>query len=419
MDADQSHDLSEDLVKRVNVEPLNITRVQRTSDLEVYRDAWRELAAGAPMRSPEWFLVWWKYYAAPGDELCVLLFHEPGGLLVGLAPLYTRRAGKRTTVRLLGSGDASTNHTTWLAAAGWETLVSRGVAQFLLDSEPGWNALHLEWVDVDDLAINVTVACLLEKSCLVRKTPSGHCWKITLPATWDEYLKTLSKTHRKRCRKLQQQFFESGRVQVHRAESEADLRRGFEILLQLHAARWEEPAKPLGCFSDSRSRAFHETVARELLDRKQLLLIWLEFDGKPVAVEYQFIGRKTVYSYQAGMDPSVKEFSPGHLSIMASIQSAILQHCESFDLSRGDQPYKANWRAAPEACHDIRIWPDQLPGRIEYTVWGVRNLTARMRKLVERGLKAAVPRHLINAGLRMLHSLGGKRRLPREGDTSK
>ena len=74
-------------------------------------------------------------------------------------------------------------------------------------------------------------------------------------------------------------------------------------MLQLHAARWEEPAKPLGCFSDSRFRAFHETVARELLDRKQLLLIWLEFDGKPVAVEYQFIGRKTVYSYQAGMDP--------------------------------------------------------------------------------------------------------------------
>ena len=93
---------------------------------------------------PEWFLVWWQYYATAGDELCVLLFHEPGGLLVGLAPLYIHKAGKRTTVRLLGSGDASTNHTTWLAAAGWETPVSRGVAQFLLDFRARLEPLEFE-----------------------------------------------------------------------------------------------------------------------------------------------------------------------------------------------------------------------------------------------------------------------------------
>ncbi len=380
----------------MNVESLKVTRVHRTSDLDAHRDAWRDLAAGAPMRSPEWLLSWWQYYAAPGDELCVLLFHEPGGLLVGLAPLYTHTEGKRIMVRLLGSGDVSTNHTTWLAAAGWKTLVSRGIAQFLLDFRIDWSGLEFEFVDADDSAVNSTVTHLVERGFLMRTTPRHNCWKITLPATWDEYLKMLSKSNRKRCRKLQREFLESGRVRVHRVESEADFSRGFGILLQLHAARWGEPAKPLGCFSDQRFRAFHETVARELLSRKQLLLVWLEFTGKPVAVEYQFIDRKTVYSYQAGMDPSVNEFSPGQLSIMASIQYAIAQGCVSFDLSRGDQLYKSNWRAVPETCHDIRVWPARFSGRIEHTAWGVRNVAAHGRRLVIRGLKAVIPRRLLN-----------------------
>ncbi len=410
MDAGQGNSLSEGLVIRVKVDSIRITRIRRASDLDVHLDAWRDLAAGVPMRSPEWFLAWWQHYATTSDELCILLFHEPRGLLVGLAPLYLHSAGKRTTVRLLGSGVASTNHTTWLAAPGWETPVSDGVARFLLDSTPGWNEVHLEWVDVGDPTINATVTCLQENGCLLRKTPRRHsCWEIALPATWDEYLKMLSKSHRKQCRKLQDAFFESGRVRVHHAESETDFRKGFEILLQLHAARWGKPSKPLGFFSDSTFRAFHESVARELLDRKQLLLMWLEFNGKPVTVEYQFIGRKTVYSYLAGMDSSVSAFAPGNLSIMASIQYAIEQGCESFDLSRGDQPYKANWRATPTACHDIRIWQNHFFGRLAHGLWGVRNLGVHARKLAGRWIKSRVPPRVIDSGLSLLH-LRRKRR---------
>ncbi len=394
----------------MNVEPLNITRIRRTSDLEAHLDAWRDLAVGAPMRSPEWLLTWWQYYAVPGDELCVLLFHERGGMLVGLAPLYTHTDGKRTIIRLLGSGDASTNHTTWLAAPGWEMQISRGVTRILLESAPDWNMVHLEWVDGDDPSINATVNDLVEKGCLVRRTPRRHnCWIIALPPTWDAYLKMLSKSHRKQCRKLQNDFLDTGQVTVHHVTGEANFEQGFDILLKLHAARWGEANNSLGCFSDQRFREFHKTTARELLARKQLLLIWLEFNNTPVAVEYMFIDRKTVYSYQAGMDPSIVDFSPGHLSIMASIQFAIQQHCETFDLSRGDQQYKANWRAAPKACYDIRVWPKQLQGRLEHALWGVQNLAVYARKRAGRWLKARVPPRIINAGLRMLRLSGGKR----------
>jgi CelD/BcsL family acetyltransferase involved in cellulose biosynthesis len=348
-----------------------------------------------------------------------LLFFEPGGSLVGLAPLYIASAGKQKTVRLLGSGDASTNHTTWLAAAGWENRIAIGVSDFLLDFSSDWNRIQFESVDADDVAINSTVTHLVENGCLVRRTPRHNCWAIALPSTWDDYLSMLSKSQRKRCRKLQRQFFDSGRVRVHKVASSADFHRGFEILLQLHSARWGERAKPLGCFSNRRFREFHETVALELLKRKHLVLVWLELDGRPIAVEYQFVGQKTVYSYQAGMDPSVVEFPPGNLSIMASIKAAIAQGCESFDFSRGNQPYKANWRATPTECHDVRVWPDQIAGRLEHGMWGVRNQAEHLRKRAVNWLKGRIRPDIIGMLLHMLYSLGGKRKGPRKVGSSK
>lgn len=404
---------------KVNNSLLQTTRIHSVSDLDAYSDAWRVLADGAPMRSPEWFLVWWKFYAEPNDELCVLLFNDSEGTLVGLAPLYIQITGKRRTVCFLGSGNVSTNHTTWLSAPGWEHRVSNAVAQFLLGLNPDWNCVQFDSTDTDDVAINATVTYMVENGCLSRRAPLHNCWIIALPPTWEEYLQMLSRLQRKRCRKLQREYLDSGRVKVCQVTGEAVFSRGFEILLQLHAARWGEATKPLGCFSDQRFRAFHETVAQELLKRNQLLLVWLELDGIPIAVEYQLIDQKTVYSYQAGMDPTVTEFSPGALSIMASIQCAIVHGCETFDLSRGDQPYKAHWRATPTACNDVRIWPDHLSGRLEHTMWGIRNRAESERMRAVKWVKSRISQHYIDVWRRVNSAISGKRWGPRKVGRSK
>ena len=68
--------------------PPKTTQIRCLSDLVDFLDAWRALAGGSPMQSPEWFISWWQFYAERDDELSVLLFHEPGGLLIGLQTEY-------------------------------------------------------------------------------------------------------------------------------------------------------------------------------------------------------------------------------------------------------------------------------------------------------------------------------------------
>ena len=349
-------------------ETLQTERITSRSNLAAYREAWRKLSGGAPMQSPEWYLAWLQHYAEPGDEPCVLLFRDSEDTLVGLAPLFIQKAGGSATVRLLGSGDACTNHTTWLTAPGWETRVGQEVAQFLLDNRSEWDSLHFEWVDEDDSAIYATIANLEKNGCLLRKWPMANCWKIDLPSTWDDYLKTLSKKHRKQCRRFYRKYIESGMVRVHRVRNEGELHKGFKILLALHAARWGDPSQPQGVFTDRQFRAFHERVARELLNREQLHLSWLEYDGKPIAAEYQFIDQDTLFAYQAGMDPAFAHLRPGKLSILSSIRFAIEQGCHTLDLSRGNEPYKVHYRATPTPCHDLYIWPDRIGGHLGYSL---------------------------------------------------
>ena len=312
--------------------------------------------------------------------------------------LYLQSAGSRATFRLLGSGDACTHHTTWLSAAGWENRVGIEVASFLLQCKSDWKRLLFEAVDGDAAAIHATMHHLAENGCLCHQRQINSCWKITLPATWDDYLSMLSRSLRKRCRKLQRQFLDSGKIQVHQVETEADLQNGFDVFLKLHAVRWGSDRKPLGVFQDKRFRMFHEKVSRILLARKQLRLAWLECDGKPIAVEYQFLDAKAVYAYQAGVDLTMDQYSPGKLSMMAAIQFAIAQGCDFYDLLRGDEPYKANWRAASVACYDLRAWQNGMMGRFEWTMWN--GYTQAVRRL-----KPIIPSRLINRGLRLVKTL--------------
>ena len=378
--------------------PLQITRIDNLNELAPHLEGWRILAGGAPMRSPEWLLGWWEHFAAPDDRLSILLFKERGDELVGLAPLYLQGVKSCRTFRILGVADNCTHHPDWLCAAGWETRVGMAVARFLLGCRSEWQRLFFAAVDEDAAALHATLRCLSENGCYQHSRPVNSCWKIALPATWEDYLALLSRSLRKRCRKLQRDFFDTGIIRLRQAESEEDLREGLDILLKLHATRWGKTRSPLGVFNDQRFRHFHEQVCRELLERKQLRLAWLEYAGRPLAIEYQFFDADTVYAYLAGIDLNQDEFSSGKLTMMAAIRFAIDRGCKYFDLLGGDEPYKANWRAIPVPCQDLRVWQKRGRGIIEWGMWhGYTWLAARLKPLL--------PERLTNLGLESVHGV--------------
>jgi len=356
---------------------MQITRITEFDRLAPLSTEWNCLARGVPFRRFEWHQSWWRHYgAAPRSkdcrrELFVLAVHDDAGQLVGVAPWYLERsAAQGRVLRFLGSGEVCSDYCSVLCPAEFESEVASALADGLSgELHKTWDLLMLTGVDAKDMATRRLVAELTDRGNLAHHAPGPACWRVALPDDWDDYLASLSKSHRKQLRRLERRVLDTDRAQVKTVGNKDQLERGWDILVDLHQRRQQRRQEP-GCFA--------------------LRLHWLELDGRPVAAEYHLAGGgNDVYAYQAGVDPDVLDEQPGQLITVAVVRKAIEEHFRGLDFLRGNEPYKAHWRAKPQPSVRIRVVPTGAMPRLRHQAW-----------LTGTNMKGAVKRTLVKTGLR-------------------
>jgi CelD/BcsL family acetyltransferase involved in cellulose biosynthesis len=367
--------------------------ISNWDELRALAPAWNELAQGNPFRSWQWLGSWWRHYgpgegqAGRGKELFVLAVRDAAGALVGLAPWYLqRRAARGNVVRFLGSGEVCTDYSTVLCRKGQEGEVAATLADWLVemrksDSGSGkangnaggarWDCLEFNGIASDDACMNRLAERLGRHGAVVDRRPAESCWRLELPASWDEYLGSLSKSHRKQLRRFQRRLFDRGRAVLYTATTAAELEHAFGLLVDLHERRRRSLGER-GRFDSPRFTAFHRDVTRQFFDLGRLGLSWLELDARPVACEYQLLGDGIIYAYQSGIEPAAVGEEPGRLATLAILRAAIESGQRTYDLLRGDEAYKAHWRATPLPCTDFRVLPGQGADWLRHGVWVVR-----------------------------------------------
>jgi CelD/BcsL family acetyltransferase involved in cellulose biosynthesis len=371
-------------------------------ELAPYAADWDRLAGGVPFWSWSWLSAWWRHYGEhsaierPGARLFVPCVFDHSGALVGLAPWYVDcRSRQGRVVRPLGSGEVCSDYLSVLCQPAMEYQVTEALADYLsgdqangnLD-EQGWDLLELSGFDAQDAVIDQLIRHLSKKGNTVHRRAGPNCWRIELPTSWDEYLAMLSKSHRKQLRRLDRRMLASGRAVLHVVEQMGELPRGIEILIDLHQRR-RRSLGGRGCFSSQRFDAFHREVMSELLRAGQLLLCWLELDGRPVAAEYQLAGDGVVYAYQAGVEPEALAEQPGRMIMLATLRRAIEGGCRGFDFLRGDEPYKAHFRAQPRPSLEVHVVPNRTSARVRHNLWLAGN---NVKQWVKGGLKLVAAR---------------------------
>ncbi len=363
------------------------------SDLEAlapHASHWDRLAMGNPFRSWVWSSTWWRHYGAAGNpkaRLCVLGVRNEQGRWIGLAPWYIERSALwGRLLKFLGSGEVCSEYLGLLAEAGQEEAVADAVADWLVAArEPAdrWDMAEWRSVDAEDAATRLLVEVLRRRKLAVHCRPGPSCWRIALPATWSDFLGTLSPSRRKKIARAENLFLNSGRTRVHVTHTAEDLAVAQEVLIELHRRRRESLGER-GCFHSSRCASFHREVMRHLLAQDRLLLYWLSLDGRPVAAEYTMRGGGVLYAYQAGMDPESLALSPGHLSLMIGIRHAISEGYWAFDFLRGDEPYKSHWRASPRPVLEFRVAAPRPLGRLRLVAWRAGSQVKRRFKALLR-----------------------------------
>lgn len=415
---------------------MRVARLSTEQQLEQIAAPWNALAADVPFRSHDWLASWWRFYGA-GHDLYVLAAFDDAGPLAGVAPLYLERTAARGRVlKLLGTGDACSDYLSLLAVPGREEEVASAVAQALLDgnqpklhqaeameqgtirpdaTQPGalppdvnhpdanrpatnhsvavrptanfgdntpeahWELLELSGVAADDAQIARLVGHLIEDGAKVHRRPGPNCWRIELPASWDELLESMSKSHRKQIRRVERRLLDTGRA-VLRTADESNLEFALDLLVDLHQRRRQYLGQP-GCFADPAFAGFVREASRRLLASGRLELHWIELDGRPVAAELHLIGDGgMVYAYQAGVEPDALDEEPGRIINVATLKRAIELGRTGFDFLRGDEPYKAHWRAGPRGLLELRVVPRATSARLRDGVWMAGDTVKQMIK---------------------------------------
>lgn len=364
--------------------------------LAPYQQRWDQLAGGVVFRSFDWCRLWWEHYGQrdSGCQLHVVVARrtDPAGQeCVAIAPwMIVRTIARGTVIRWLGSGEVCSDHLSLLVQPGDEQALAGALVGHLAADAPPWDLLQLEAIDQGDPAMAALTAALTEQGCATRQQQSANCWAIELPANWDDFLAMQSKSHRKQLRQAYDRVVATPRVKWHQATNPDELEAGWEIFVDLHQRRRQSLGEP-GCFASPKFEQFHRQLAHVLLSQGRLRLSWLELDGKPAAAEYHFADGLTTSAYQGGVDPQRLAEEPGRLSNIVTLRQAISEGHQRFDLLRGDEPYKAHWRATPHATYRLEsVAPHTFSRwRAQSYDWAIR-MADKMRAGAKRRGDAAL-----------------------------
>ena len=310
------------------------------------------------------------YEPRPRREPFVLAVHDTAGQLVGAAPWFIEhRRGGHAVVRWFGSEQSCADYLTLLAHPDHVPAVAQTLADWLTTEGAGyWDLLELTAVDAEDQAMRCFAGAMAAREATVHECAGMRCWRTALPRTWDELLARLSKSHRKQCRRAERGILSSERATVHTVQTAEQLEQMFPHLVDLHQRRRQSLGEP-GLFASQAYTRFQQDIMTRLLARNMLKLHWLTIDGCVVAIQYDLAGGNTIYSYQSGLDPEALQHKPGWLLQLAVLKQTIEQGFAYYDFLRGDEPYKAHWRASPRPTIELRIAPNRILPRIRLGFW--------------------------------------------------
>ena len=325
---------------------MHVRVIESESEFASLERAWEELQADAAVTSVfasfDWQHLWWKTYGR--SRPLRLLVATSGAEVLGILPLYvsTERV-LRYPVRLLRF--VGTGGDTWpddlgpVLAAGREAEVARALADAVVRLGD-WDVLQLHDMQPECAFTTAMGHAARAASLPCRTGRSERISYVALPASWDEWLRSLHRDRRYRVRKMRKDLTAAHpEARFFAWTDAATLDAGVDRLIHLHHKRWRDAGQAHG-FSSPEYVGFHRAVMSACFARDRLRLYGLELGGEIVAMFYLYRFRRAIYLMQAGFDPAHAKLKPGLVLLGWIVEEAIREGCAVLDFLKGEHRYK-------------------------------------------------------------------------------
>ncbi len=287
---------------------------------------WAELAARRSPPSifvtPEWLGV------ARAHERTTPITLAVGDPAFGVAALARDADG---TLRF--AGGELTDEQDVVAPAGAELTVARAVGKWMAHSAPP--RVELSFVPEDAPTLAAIAHALSAGGYRVKQERLVTAPRIELPKDFEQYVAGLAKKERHELRRKIRRLESSGRVGF-RFASERERAAVLDRFVALHRLSRGNKAE----FMTPENETFFRDIADALAPLGRLRLAVLSVNEVDAAVLFAFAYGDTMALYNAAYEPDLASLSIGIVSHAWAIREAIAEGFRSYDLLRGNEPYK-------------------------------------------------------------------------------
>ena len=289
--------------------------------------AWSRLAERRTPASifltPEWIAVAREHDSAEAVTLAV------GDPPHGIAALARDPDG---TLRF--AGGEFTDEQDVVAPAGEERSVATAVAEWIASAAPP--RVRLEFVPEDAPTLEAMATMLSGRGYRAVRSRLIASPRFALPRDFETYVQSLGKKERHELRRKIRRLENATKATFRWASTDAERGATLDRFFALH--RLSRGAK--ADFMTPDLERFFRDIADALAPLGRLRLGVLRAHDEDAAVVFAFAYRGTLALYNAAYDPALASLSIGIVSHAWAIREAIAEHFETYDLLRGDEPYK-------------------------------------------------------------------------------
>ncbi len=231
------------------------------------------------------------------------------------------------------AGGQLTDEQDVIAGAGHEGDVATAVARWIAAQRPP--RVRLEYVPEERPTLDAMSGVLADAGYRVTRARQTVSPVLDLPGDYETYVQSLGKKERHELRRKVRRLETAGTAGF-RFASDAERAAVLDRFFALHRLSRGEKAG----FMTPEVERFFRDIADALAPIDRLRLGVLTFDGADAAVLFGFALGPVIALYNAAYDPGLASLSVGIVSHAWAIREAIARGYATYDLLRGDEPYK-------------------------------------------------------------------------------
>jgi CelD/BcsL family acetyltransferase involved in cellulose biosynthesis len=215
----------------------------------------------------------------------------------------------------------------------------------------GVEQLDFELLRPDSIVLREMAPPARRQGLAVEIEPKDASLELTLPDSWESYLRMLSGKQRHELRRKLRRIDQAKPHVLRTVSDRAPVAEAMEVFLKLFRSNRADKAD----FMREPMIAYFRTLSQSLAEENRLRLFFLELQGTPAAAAMCFHQHGTIYLYNSAYDTEYQALSVGILCKALSIRESIRSGMKVYDFLRGAENYKRHLGGQPVTLYRCTI----------------------------------------------------------------